>query len=79
MSIGKYLSIVPVFAFIFSIGYGDIAWYFKIVIWAVFYFIVKFFGVWLVNVIFGFGRGGAITSIIILIVGIVTLTIAFVL
>ena len=48
------------------------------IIWAVFYVIVKIFGTWLFNVIFGFGRGGAITSLVVFVVGIAMLIIALI-
>ena len=54
------------------------AWYFKIIIWALFYLIVKIFGTWLFDLIFGVGKGGAKTSATVLIVGIVTFVIALI-
>lgn len=76
MRVVKYFSILPIFICIYEMGYAEIAWYFKMIIWAVFYFIVKLFGTWLFCIIFGFGRGGALTSIKVLILGIVTLILA---
>ena len=78
MTIAKYLSIFPTFSFIYEIGYGDLAWYFKMLIWIIFYFIIKIFGTWLFNLIFGLGKGGGITSIIVLIIGIITFIVALV-
>lgn len=74
----KYLSILPVFMCIYEMGYGEISWFLKMIIWAVFYVIVKIFGTWLFNVIFGFGRGGAMTSLVVFVVGIVMLIIALI-
>lgn len=74
----KYFSILPVFIAIYAAGYGEMAWYFKIIIWALFYLIVKIFGTWLFDLIFGIGKGGAKTSTTVLIVGIVTFVIALI-
>lgn len=79
MTGAKYFSILPVFMAIYEIGCGEIAWYFKIIIWALFYLIVMFFGTWLFDLIFGLGRGGAMTSIKTLVVGIITFVIALIL
>lgn len=76
MTVAKFSSILPVFIGIYKMGYGEISWYLKMIIWAVFYYAVKIVGTWLFNLIFGFGRGGAMTSIIVLIVGIATFIIA---
>lgn len=73
MAIAKYLSILPVFILLYELDYGEMAWYFKMLIWVVFYLFVKVFGTWLFYIIFGFGKGGAATSIVVLIIGIVTL------
>ena len=74
----KYFSLLPVFIAIYVAGYGEMAWYFKIIIWTLFYLIVKIFGTWLFDLIFGVGKGGANTSTIVLIIGIVTFIIALI-
>lgn len=76
LTVAKYFSILPVFISIYEMGYGEFSWFLKMIIWAIFYLAVKIFGTWLFNIIFGLDRGGAMTSIIVLIVGIVTLIIA---
>lgn len=76
LTVAKYFSILPVFISIYEMGYGEIAWYLKMIIWAVYYLAVKIFGTWLFNIIFGLGRGGAMTSIVVLIVGIILLIFA---
>ena len=77
MGIAKYSSILPTFIFIYEIGYGDLAWYFKMAIWLIFYLIIKTIGTWLFSLIFGFGKGGGITSIIVLIIGIISFVFSF--
>lgn len=76
MTIAKYSSMFPVYICIYEMGYGEISWFLKMIIWAVLYLVVKIFGTPLFHTIFGFGRGGAITSIIVLILGIATFIIA---
>lgn len=71
--IAKYSSILPVFSFLYYLGYGELSWLFKMLIWVVFYLLIKIIGTWLFVVIFGLGRGGAMRSIILLSIGFISL------
>ena len=74
--IAKYSSILPVFSYLYYAGYGELSWFFKMLIWVVFYLIIKIMGTWLFVIIFGLGRGGALRSIVLIIIGILTFIIA---
>lgn len=76
ITIAKYSSILPVFSYLYYAGYGEISWFFKLIIWAVSYIFIKIIGIWLFVAIFGLGRGGTGRSIILLIIGIITFIVA---
>lgn len=73
MEIAKCISLVPfmmVFRSYFSL-------FITLVLWVVFYFVVKVFITWLFCTIFGVGKGGAFTTFIILIIATISLIIGF--